>query len=566
MRLRLRSLLTRILLLPVMPCFMWGPVTHPYIAYQAYRRVKENPDLVRCPEILTAIDRNKDTYIYAANSPDAISTNHVLYNVIIYDYAHNNIPDMPEGIPVFGYRLVTDALDRLRMAPERSKPRYERELAFACGWLTHQVSDWVAHYRDIDRPMDQKHVSTFFGYANSHQVLSPHFHPDILMAKREVEHALTEVLHDAHIMFSDRTRRFGPGQVKVELLTEEDGNLISYTSETFGRHGFSKIPSGHLAKLKKDFDAVINGIQSGLVLARHIQPGLEQLAAEFAENNQGYVEESICSVVELVLSSSEEEILFKAYSGPDDDDEARASSVISAKPESLIHKLAFSLGRTMTPAVVDTLFGSPLAVARLDIPFLSDKHDLRVEVDLCDKVRKLLPELLGKFGGRSESVRALANFAAVLLSASGDDILKQARDAYCTGLRPVTSLDVERDPFDPEDDDSVLRRMASNGVLWIRFTPAKRTDRDSAQYLLDPDTAVIRINGYLPDEPGAPFTVERQWDQIGEILRCKVRLNEAMRGECIHLFADIKDHRGEHSQYIDKQIKLARVTTGRGHR
>lgn len=129
---------------------------------------------------------------------------------------------------------------------------------------------------------------------------------------------------------------------------------------------------------------------------------------------------------------------------------------------------------------------------------------------------------------------------------------------YCTGLRPVTSLDVYPDPFEREDDDSVLRRMVNDGVVSIRFTPAKRTDSGSAKDPLDPDTAVIRVNGYLPGEPGAPFTVDRQWDETGEILRCKVRLNQALRGGCVHLFADIEDHRGEHSQYMDKQIKLAR--------
>ncbi|MGI6102294.1 MAG: zinc dependent phospholipase C family protein [Bacillota bacterium] len=555
MRSKLLSILTRILLLPIMPCFMWGPVTHPYIAYEAYRKVKENPRLASNPEIMTAIDHHKETYIYAANSPDAIATNHVLFNIIIYDYAHNNMPNEPKGNPMFGYRLVAKALERLKRAPRNDRSKYEKELAFACGWLTHQVSDWIAHYKEVKRPIGPGLTDNFYGYANSHQVLSPYFHEDILTAKREIEHALTETLHDAHIMFSDRTGLFGPGQVRVELPTEEKDNLISIVSETFGEFGCSKIPSGHLPKLKEDFDIVINGIQSGVVFAKAMQPGLEQIAREFAESNRIYIDESIDRVVDKVLSLTEEEIIEESNKMPPNRDSVRATSVVSAKPESLIHRLAFSLGKTVTPVIVDTVFGSPVVTLKWDLPVLGDKRDPKIQIHLGDRVRKLLPGLITRFGGRSESVRALVNFAAKLLSSS-DEILKQARDAYCTGLRPVTSLDVTRDPFEPEDDDSVLIRMINEGIVRIRFTPAKRTDKDSTQYLLDPDTAVIRINGYQLGEQSAPFTAERRWDETGEILKYEIRLNQARLGNCVHLFADIKDKRGEHSQYIDKQIKL----------
>ena len=101
MRMRLRWLAVRCLLLPVMPCFMWGPVTHPYIAYQAFRKAKDERGGSANPEIMEAIEHHTDTYIYAANSPDAISTNNVLFNIIIYDYAHNNMPDRPDGTPLF---------------------------------------------------------------------------------------------------------------------------------------------------------------------------------------------------------------------------------------------------------------------------------------------------------------------------------------------------------------------------------------------------------------------------------------------------------------------------------
>jgi hypothetical protein len=549
---RLYRILVRLLLLPVMPCFMWGPVTHSYIAHRAFRKAKSSPSLARCREILDAIDRNPETYLHSANGPDAIAANHVLYNIIVYDYAHNNIPNRPDGTPIFGYRLVAEALDRLQSASEAARHIREEELAFACGWLTHQLSDWIAHYKSIENETIAGEAFTFYGYANSHQVLSPCFHPDILRAKREAEHVLTETLHDAHIMFSDSTGLLCPGRNRVHLVTELDDNPISNVSATFGQHGFSKIPAGHLAKLKEDFDLVIDGIESCLVLVRAIQPGFVQVAKEFSERNQRYVEESVDRVLDELFVLTREEIARRAGTEPRTLNYARSVSVVKTKEESLIQRLAFRIGGMVTPDVIEALFAGPVAMFEWDIP---GPWDPTIKLDLANSIKRLLPRRLDVLRGRAESTRALVNFAEKLLSASGD-IMGQARDAYCTALRPVTDLDEDRDPFEPEDDDSILERMVSERRIRIRFTPAQRTDKKRGRYLLDPDTAVIRINGYLPDDPGAPFTLTRRWGVSGEILHCEIDLDPKLRSRCIHLFADIRDRRGEHSQYIDKQVRL----------
>ena len=519
---------------------------------RAFRKTQSDLGRAGCPEIVDAIAHNLEIYLYSANSPDAIAANHVLYNIIVYDYAHNNIPNRPDGTPVFGYRLIAEALDRLRRASVAARHTCEKELAFACGWLTHQLSDWITHYRSVESEAVGGQTFTFYGYANSHQVLSPCFHPDILRAKREAEHILTETLHDAHIMFSDRTGLFSPGRNRVHLITELDDNLISSVSATFGRHGFSKIPAGHLAKLKEDFDVVINGIESCLVLVKAIQPGFAQVAKEFSELHQRYVEESVNRVVGELFALTREEIEQRAGTEPQALDYARSVSVVKTKEESLIQRLAFRIGRVVTPNVIEALLAGPVAMFEWDIP---GPWDPSIKLDLADRIRKLLPSRLGVLAGRAESSRSLVNFAEKLLSAS-EDIMGQARDAYCTALRPVTDLDEDRDPFEPEDDDSILERMVSERRIRIRFTPAQRTDREPGRYLLDPDSAVIRINGYLPDDPGAPFTLIRRWDRSGEILHCEINLHPELRSGCIHLFADIRDRRGEHSQYIDKQVRL----------
>ena len=220
-------------------------------------------------------------------------------------------------------------------------------------------------------------------------------------------------------------------------------------------------------------------------------------------------------------------------------------------PESVIHKLAFSLGKVMDPAIVDLLFRDPIASVNL-----LGSRCLRVDISLQEQVKKWLPKALERFGGRAESTRALARFAGELVSAS-DNILDRARDEYCSKLRPVTALDVSPDKGETTSFDDILKEMIDDGVVKIRFTPAKRTDKDNTKYLLNEESAVIRINGYQRGEPDAPFTAELQWDEVEEILRCRILLDEkAKTGDCVHVFADVKDMRGEHSQYIDKQVML----------
>ena len=183
-------------------------------------------------------------------------------------------------------------------------PIYPKVLA-AYRWLTHQVSDWVAHYMDVRRAGEEV---VFNGYANSHQVLSPYFHHDILRAKREAEHALTEFFHDAHVMLTDTSDMFAPGRVKVELPIHEDDNLISLVSETFRDSGCSKIPAKHLQKLKEDFEVVIKGMQAGILFVKHIQPEFEGMVKGFAERNQAFVDESVDRVIRLVLSPSDDKL------------------------------------------------------------------------------------------------------------------------------------------------------------------------------------------------------------------------------------------------------------------
>jgi len=544
---KLRLLLVRSLLLPIMPCFMWGPVTHPYIALKAFEKAKKNTSIPVNQTIIDAIEHHEDAYIYAANSPDAISTNHVLFNIISYDYAHNNIPNKPDGTPIFGYRLVAKALERLQNAAQSEKEKYKEELAFACGWLTHQISDWVAHYREVEREIRPGENWTFHGWANSHQILSPYFHHDILNAKKDTEHALMETFCDAYIMFTDTTNRFVPGKVIAYLPTQEDNNIISLVSETFHDLGCSKIPSKHLKKLREDFEDVIKGIQLGIQFLRHLQPGFESVVKEFVENNQMYIDEAIQMVVQNVLCISDEQLLEEVNRVTNITDSSMSISIVSARPESIVHRFAFGIGKALTPDSIDTIFVSPLFGVKALGPLI------KLEFNVRDILRKELPCILDKLGGRLESTRALLRFAKEMISAS-EDIIGRARDAYCSELRPITAFDVSSESYDLDD---LLEDMIEKRLIKIRFTPAKRTDKDTKKYLLNPATTIIRINGYLRGEEHAPFTVEEEWDDTEEILKCRIHLSEsALRSDCLHIFADINDMGGKHSQYIDNQIRI----------
>ena len=131
---RLRSIVTFMLMLPIMPCFMWGPVTHPFIAFQAYEKAKKSRGNAANQDIMDAIGRNKDVYIYASNSRCHLnkpcSFQHCYLRLRTTTYR------TPPTDRSFGYRLVAAALERLRKARKRDRCKYEWELAFACGWLT----------------------------------------------------------------------------------------------------------------------------------------------------------------------------------------------------------------------------------------------------------------------------------------------------------------------------------------------------------------------------------------------------------------------------------------------
>ncbi len=541
---RLKRILIRILLFPIMPAIMWGPFTHPYIARKVYEKAEQKPEDIEIKEIDQAISKNREYFIFAANSPDCIATNHLLYNRIIYDYAHNCIPNKSDGSPVFGYRLVHTALEKVKNASsELEKGKYERQLAFACGWLTHQLSDYIAHYTEVDG---------FNGYANSHQIIGSKFYPDILRKKESVEHGIIELYHDINIYENLDKKNIILGYNHVELPIDED-NLITEVSRSF--EGFSNIPYKHIPTLKDNFNLVINGMESLILLLKHIQPDFIEEAVEFVDTelHQSYLMNAIDFVYENLFMLDAEKLAERIEYNFAEDDYTGSVEIIPDKKESIIHTVAFKVGEIAKPESISSLlrngyiFRTKILWKRIDVPFKSD---------ILLRLKSLLLNLAENLSNKSEEGRSIKNYLFTLMK-KNTNMLHGASNAYCSGLRPIAYLDVYDDELKNKTTEEILKEMIYKKIIKLRFTPAVRKDKNTYKYKLNPDTVNIHINGYYSGDPGASFEL-KQVESEDDLLCYELILEEnfAKNNPVMQLFADIEDFREEHSEYIDYQVKL----------
>lgn len=557
----LRRMVVRILLFPIIPCLQWGPFTHPHVNRLVLEKCDKTKSELGCPEVFDAVFAHKETYIYGGNSPDAISTNHVLRNRITYDYAHNNIPDKPDGAPIFGYRLICEALKRVRSSVDsESRVKHQKDLAFACGWLSHQLADWVPHYESVESPIsvDCGKPQQFAGYANSHQVLTPAFYEDILRVKEVVEHGIVELFHDIHVMETDKSDYFKLGRNRVWLPEELKENLITMVSESFRLEGHSRIPARHLPSLVRDFNIVIKGMETLIILLKRLQPCLTEVVAEFVAARRTYVKQSVDLVFNGLFVLSTDELLERARASAATPVEPGRVRIVPERKESLLQKLAFMIGDMLPQDVVAALSApGPLVSIKYDIGRRWLPVKGTVDVDIIERLRRPLIGLLDSIAGKNEDMRALVRFVSSLISTEDGDPLEAARRAYCEGLRPIVSLDY--DPSDSSNEEEALCKMLGTGTIDIRFTPALRLDKNTPRYRLDRNSVVIQINGYGHKDPHAPFSVAVT-DESSDILRYHVNLAPEIPPGLIHIFADISDGRGStvHAQYLDRQVQYGK--------
>jgi len=160
---RLGKIIPSLLLMPIAPLLMWGPVTHLYLNKRVLDRLK--PDDVTDNRVKEIISDGKlrNIFINAGNSVDLIKANNLRNRERHYEYAHNTVPNYFTGDPVMGRYLLDEVL---KSGNERGQLE---KYAWALGWLAHQVCDGFAH--KIPNAGCE-------GWVNSRRVLAGYYSPE----------------------------------------------------------------------------------------------------------------------------------------------------------------------------------------------------------------------------------------------------------------------------------------------------------------------------------------------------------------------------------------------------
>ncbi len=178
----IRTILPALLLGPIAPLLGWGPVTHLYLNKRALERVK--PDEVGSDDVKRILeDENLRTvFINAGNSVDLIKANNLRNRERFYEYAHNTVPNYFTGDPVMGRYLIQEV-------SKGDSPDRMVRMAWAHGWLAHQVCDGFAH--------KIPHAGCE-GWVNSRRVLAGYYRPERADESVSVAHARIQLYMADH--------------------------------------------------------------------------------------------------------------------------------------------------------------------------------------------------------------------------------------------------------------------------------------------------------------------------------------------------------------------------------
>lgn len=550
-----RRLLRNALLMPALPCFMWGPFAHPYINIKALARAKkqvEEGDSSINTELVEACSSNEDAFVFGGNSADAISMHHVINGISIYDYAHNAIPDVVNGIPVFGYALID------QWFKERNK-RSQVELAVACGWLGHQIADWYPHYARLEKGSKLSdepeaiadEIDTFSGYANSHPIFGGHYCPAVLRANTLAEHALIEFFHDLRILDQERDGLFADPDKGLIMFGHSKNNLLTITSERFkGMH--VRIPHQHLEYLEKDFDKMIfymrvlieSIVKSNRDMPARVAPFCKD---EFLEMSIDRVTDHIFRVdLEAIQRYGNADLANNTYGDLKNGYVKRLT-----KPGSVLFKMLHEVGDRL-----DTDFSRQRVLQLVNDPFLLPPVYFRFPLKMLFKrYRKQLRCYFNKVAkGATVEQNAVLKFIMALLCDSSDPI-RDALRGFKQAQRPIISLVND----DAEITIEVMQAMFEQGEIKVRLSPAYDYTDDLAERRkkgLDMNTLLFRIDGYDVTKRPDLFQInEPVWSNCGELI-LTVGLKETFTGSYHHIFVDIHDYAGMHAKNLDYEVHL----------
>ncbi|MEW5762598.1 MAG: hypothetical protein AB1776_05300 [Bacillota bacterium] len=556
--LRWPRLLVRLLLLPILPLLGWGPITHPLINLKALTRARDEArrggKINRT--VLDIVTRYKRAYVFGGNSADIVAAHHIATGSSFYDYTHNNLPDLPSGLPQFGYTL----LDTWRRAAEGEAggPYPEEEFAVACGWLAHQLADWYAHYAAVDREgrlldnptVTGNGVTVFNGYSNAHRVLGAAFYPEILEVYNLTDHALLELFYDLLIVGNDETHVFDAPDVAL-FRTRRGGegarNLLTSATERYlGRA--ARIPPELVEELGADYRQVVRGMRVLLEFLLFLRPSLPgTLAATFGpgQGTPDYLDLAAKRVVDGLFRKDFQEIARLAAQP-----EAAAAippAAAGARAGTVLFQIARRLGPLLDPQVWVPVLRDPDS---LNLKLFWGAFDLRARAAreiACLFVRAKLKSVLGE----DMAAGAVLAFLAEMLAGDHEN-LDEPRRRFRRHLRPVITLEAEAGVSEAERVLAMLRRHE----LRVRITPAVIPgDALSRQEKgLLPETLCFRVDGYDAAFLPAVFTLEHLWDGDRLILVC--RLNRELEPGRHHLFVSVRDAAGIAARPLDVGFEL----------
>jgi hypothetical protein len=556
---RLKAVLTRILLLPLLPVLNWGPATHPLINQRALERARA--ELAKGnsrinPEIVARLSRQREAYIYGGNSTDVISVYHFgSGGSSIYDYAHNYYPDRAGGAPVFGYSLI-DEWRRAHTVPN-GFVWPEKDFAIACGWLSHQLADWYAHYAAVDRdgnllpdPLSTPDGEEVFpGYANSHRVFGAYFFPEILALYSKVDHALVELAHDMLILDNKAELR---QQNRMELFDNyhENGriyNLLTAASERY-RGVTARIPPEHVARLRHEFNLVIRGLKVFAEQLCHLNPGL----LEALRNSIDPAVTGKPDYLSLAVEKIVDELFCKSF-----------EEIAALSKQSLCHPGPGAPGITVREAgrAGTVFFGFLRRLGEL----LGDSEDcrcLRGLIDLKFLFLKYLAHHWGanriwELGARVYPNPALWGFLSELFEQKHRD-LEGPRAVFRRQLQPAVGFDGPPGLGEPE----LLRWMVGRGELRVKVVPALALDRPAPEKKLAPESVRFWINNYPVEQLPAFYRLRAEWEGYKLVLKCEIKGNLCPGHHLLHVGA--ADKGGTEARALEREIHFAQLQHSAG--
>ncbi|MEA4883257.1 MAG: hypothetical protein VB144_06310 [Clostridia bacterium] len=445
---------------------------------------------------------------------------------------------------------------------------------------------------------------TFAGIANAYTVFGADLPPDLRERYRDANHALFELLIECDVL--GRPDGAGLFHTQVNLFDHSGAcaGLLTRCSQRFKGH--IRIPPEHLPSLERDMNAVILG--TGLLVKFLLKacPRLHDEVGGFIDLSvldlaaDAVVDRLFCVGWDRIreLSRPEHADVYDSSLGGDI---IGVSSTRLATPGSslmsVLYWIGSSFGVGVTADSLELLVEEPIEgllclAGRVGEAYRAlDSVLERFGADLDEIPYRALRRLLGRMGGSPkgkprEATPVLAFLSGLVLGESAS--LKEAREAMRLGLRPRIVVRGAGQLGEHgagnggreccgcrvgssegcegreccgcggmgSGEGSALARMFADGRVEVAAAPAV-ADAYPPELRrlksLDPSTLLVRVDGYnIAAEPGIASV--RVTGDPSKKLDIVITFERQICPGVHHLFVDIHDNSGAHSEYLDHRV------------